>query len=85
MSSGRAVSKTFPIRRLLAVDLSSTDQTPDVICRSFFVGGAGNVVVIGADDSAAVTIISGANQYHPIEVKTFVKTGTTATSIVAMY
>lgn len=85
MSNARTVSKTFPGRKLLAVDVSGGNVTPATPPRLFYVGGAGDVVVIAADDSASVTITSGDNQYHPIEVKTFVQTGTTATGIVAVY
>ena len=53
-----------------------------------FVGTAGDLVVVGADQDPAtetVTIKSAANQYHPIRPRRIMETGTTATDIVACY
>jgi hypothetical protein len=86
MTANKAVqSKTYPGRRAVEVDLSEGNYTPATAARFFFVGGAGDVEIILVDDTTAVTQPSGDNQYHPLEVKTFVQTGTTATNILAYF
>lgn len=55
-------------------------------CRSLFVGGAGNVSAILANDTVATTFVGcAAGQILPIMCNTVQLTGTTATSIVALY
>ena len=62
----------------------STDLT--AATRGLYVGVSGDVVVIMADDSAAVTITGlAAGVVHPLRVKRVKSTGTTASSIVAFY
>lgn len=85
MINANSSGKARPARSLRAVDLSSANATLAVPCRAFFVGSAGSVVIIAPDDTASVIIVSGDAQYHPIEVKTFVRAGTTATNIVALF
>lgn len=53
--------------------------------RAFYIGGAGNVAVILARDSASVTLTALAvGVVHPLRVKRVLATGTTATGIVGL-
>ncbi len=55
-------------------------------CRALYVGGTGTVVLILDKDSASVTLVGVvAGSVLPIRVKRVFATGTTATSIVALY
>lgn len=72
----------FSARRLAAVTPSdSTDLTG---VRAVWVGGAGNLVLKGVDDSAAVTLVVPAGVLIPVFVAR-VMAATTATSLVALY
>ena len=52
---------------------------------ALYVGGAGNVAVIMAGDSAAVTFVGvPAGTFLPIQVKKVMSTNTTATSILGL-
>ena len=68
----------------LAVDVSSTDQTftPGA---TIFCGGAGNVVVTPLAGGSDVTFTVVAGQVVPVRVSAVKKTGTTATSMVAVW
>jgi hypothetical protein len=56
-----------------------------VVARSLWVGGAGNIAVIAADDSSAVTITAvAAGTLLPIRVKRVMSTNTTATLILSL-
>lgn len=76
-----------PGKNLLAVtpsDSANITNYPNV--RGLWVGGAGNVAILAADDSAAVTLVGvQAGTLIPIRVKRVNSTNTTATSIVAIY
>jgi hypothetical protein len=53
--------------------------------RAVYVGGAGNLAVIGLDDTAAVTFTGVvAGTLLPIRVSKILATGTTATAIVGL-
>ncbi len=53
--------------------------------RSIYVGGAGNISVIMANDDAAVAFINvAAGSVLPIRVKQVLSTDTTATDLVAL-
>lgn len=70
-----------------AVTPSDTVALPD-ITRYVYVGGAGDLVVIFADDPAQVAVTFKAvpvGTVLPIAVGIIKATGTTATLIVAMY
>jgi hypothetical protein len=55
-------------------------------CRAVYVGGAGNVAVTLADDSAAVTFTAvAAGTLLPLYCKKVMSTNTTATAIVALF
>lgn len=53
-------------------------------CKGILVGTAGNVVVIGASNTA-VTFYLSAGSVHPISAKIIKATGTAATNIVAIF
>jgi hypothetical protein len=56
------------------------------VTRGVWVGGAGDLVVIFAGDSVAVTLVGvPAGTLLPIRVKIIKSTSTTATSIVGLY
>lgn len=56
------------------------------VTRGLYVGVSGDVSIILAGDSAAVTFVGlAAGVIHPIRAKRVRATGTTATSIVGVY
>lgn len=62
------------------------NDLPDTPTRGVLVGVAGDVSVIGFGDENPVTLPAlVAGVIHPISVKRIRSTGTTATSIVAVY
>lgn len=76
---------TSPASKLVLITPADSPLAT-VPTRGVWVGGAGNIAVIAAQDSAAVTI-SGvpAGTLLPIAVSQINSTNTTATLIVAMY
>lgn len=72
-------------RNLAAVTPNDSTDLPNV-SKALWIGGAGNVSIIAADDSAAV-LISGvaAGTILPIRAKRVRSTDTTATLIVNLY
>jgi hypothetical protein len=55
-------------------------------CRALWVGGAGNLAVITAGDTAAVTLSAvPAGTIVPVRAQVVMSTNTTATLIVALY
>jgi hypothetical protein len=70
----------------IAEDITPSDgsQTPKIY-RALWVGGAGNVRLIAAGSSAAVTIAGvPEGTLLPIQVKQVLLTGTTATLVVGL-
>ena len=51
----------------------------------FYVGGAGNVALVGADDAAVTFVGVAAGTVLPCGAKRVNATNTTATNIVALY
>jgi hypothetical protein len=79
---------TTGIRSAASVNISSTDATLTNVTRGLYVGTSGDVVVQFSDDgdSATVTLKNlAAGVWHPVQVQKVIKTGTTATDIVAGY
>lgn len=72
----------FSARRLAAV--TPSDATDLTGARAIWVGGAGNLVLKGVDDSAAVTLVVPAGVLIPVFAAR-VMAATTATGIVALY
>ena len=81
---GRAASPIGPARALVAVTPNDAADLPNGLTRSFFVGEAGLVAVIDAAGNTAV-LSSAAHQYHPVQIRRVLATGTTAAGIVALY
>lgn len=77
----------FAPRQAEAVDLSSANYTPQQVTKRIYVGVAGHLIVIMADGDGItpVTFTSLAAGFYDLQIKTFVKTGTTATNLVALY
>lgn len=70
----------------IPVAITPSDAT-EINFRAFFVGGNGNIAIIGRDDktNTAVTlngVVAGA--IYPISVKKVMSTNTTATGIVGL-
>lgn len=75
-----------PARGLRAVTPSDGADLPDGPCRSLYVGAAGNVSVIAADDTSPVTFVGvPAGVTLPVRAKRVRATGTTAGSLIAYY
>jgi len=72
-------------RQLRAVTPSDSVDLPISPCRALWIGVAGNVALIAADDSSAVTLTAVEAGLLPVRTKRVLSTGTTATSIVALY
>ena len=73
-------------RRARAIDISSTDDDIGGVANVLYIGGAGNVVVVMADqpDASAVTLTGLAvGVWHRMQYQKIIRTSTTATSIVA--
>ena len=69
-----------------AATVTKSDATVLAPTRAVFVGGAGNLAVIMADDDSAVTIPGVvAGSVLQISVTKVMSTNTTATNIVALY
>jgi hypothetical protein len=78
-------SPISPARNALAVTPHDTNALANV-SKALYVGGAGNIVVRLADDSADVTFTGvTAGSILPIRASHVRATSTTATSIVNMY
>ncbi len=88
VSQGNPYSGVGPSQQFATVSPSDTNYLP-VVARAIYVGVAGNLAVVPYDDSnapgAVVVFVGAAVGYHPISCKKVMATGTTATSIVALY
>jgi hypothetical protein len=83
-SGGLAATGSDPARKLVAVTKSDV-TTYDPPLRALWVGGAGNVAVIAADDADAVTITEvAAGTLLPIACSKVMSTNTTATLIIGL-
>jgi hypothetical protein len=78
-------SANGPARQAVAIT-PDDDTDLDDPTRGLYVGAAGDVAVILADDSAAVTFTAlAAGIVHPLAVKRVRATGTTAEDIIGVY
>lgn len=82
--TSRVKSTIGPALNCRAVVPSDSDDLPNGICRTLYVGTAGTVV-FETHDGNIVSLISGDYQYHPIQLKKVLSTGTTADNILALY
>ncbi len=77
-----------PVIEARAVDISSTDDTfpANMPTRAIYVGGAGNLVVEFAHKPGTqVTYVVGAGSRHVVALSKVIKTGTTATGLIAEF
>lgn len=82
--SANAVPAYSP-RRAQAVDISGADFSPDQVTKALYVGVAGDVVAVMADDNKAVTFKALPVGLHLLQIKTIVKAGTAATDMLALF
>ena len=72
--------------RVRAVTPNDSTNLPLGTATALWIGGAGDVAIIAEGDTSAVTIVAiPAGTILPIRTKRVLSTGTTATSIVALY
>ncbi len=79
------VGPDWPATKLRAVTPHDENPLPDGACRALYVGTAGDVVLIAAEDENAVTLPSVPVGILPVSTKSVLATGTTASDIVALY
>jgi len=73
-----------PAYQFAAVTPSNTTILRGV--RALYIGGAGNVAVVGKDGGSAVTFTGvAAGTVLPVQASMVMSTNTTATNIVALY
>jgi hypothetical protein len=74
-----------PATRAVAITPHDSNDLADVT-RGLYVGVSGDVRVILAGDTSAVTLTGlAAGMVHPLRVKRVLSTSTTATGIVGLY
>lgn len=79
---------SLPARSALAVTPNDSTDLPGGACRGLYVGGGGTVTVIMPTATAGDTVpfvAVPAGSILPISAQRVMATGTTATSIVALY
>lgn len=79
----RAPENELRVRSMLALTASDTNELV-AVPKGLYCSVAGNVKVMFADDSTAVTIAVVAGQLYPFEIRQLFSTGTTAT-VLACY
>lgn len=88
MAAQGVIKSELPAQNAVAVTPHNTNELT-FVTRGLYVGGAGNIVVIMADDltGAAPVTFTGvlAGTILPIAVRRVNSTNTTATSIVALW
>jgi hypothetical protein len=75
---------TAPAKSARSVTPHDTNVLTGGVCRSLYVGGTGNIAVRMADGGSA-TFASVPVGILPIQCDIVLSTGTTATSIIALY
>lgn len=79
-------NQASPVVSGVAVTPSDTVPLTSGTCRGLYIGGGGTVVGILANDTATTTFVGCfAGQVLPVMFKLVYATGTTATSLVALY
>lgn len=64
--------------------ITPADATAIGPFEGFYVGGAGNIVVVPTGQTSPVTMAVLAGSYHPIEIQGVNATSTTATGIMGL-
>ena len=80
MSRSTDISNTYA-----AAAVTTSDATVIPKTRALWVGVAGNVAVRMAGDGSLVTLTGAAVGILPVQVDKVLSTGTTATTILALY
>ena len=80
MSRSTDISNAFK-----AASVTTSDATVIPATRALWIGGAGNVAVRMAGDGSLVTYSGASAGILPVQVDKVLSTGTTATSILALY
>lgn len=87
MLSGRQSlnsANTAPAMEAAAVTPNDSADLPNGICRALYIGGSGSVILDTANNTSITFAGLQAGTILPLNVKR-VRTGGTATSIVALY
>lgn len=85
MSAVATFTHNNPARKGFAITPHDTDELA-AVTRGVYVGVAGNVVAVLADDSAEVTFVGcQAGSILPICAKIIKNTNTTATNLIGLY
>lgn len=75
-----------PASLAIAVTPNDSADLPNSICRSLWVGGAGNVALVSGRNHTSVTFTNvPAGSVLPCNALRVLATGTTATAIIALY
>lgn len=74
-----------PAKVWAAITKSDTVNFAGGVCRGVYVGGTGDVVLVGQDDAAVTFVAVPAGSVLPCAAKRVNSTSTTATSMVALY
>ena len=82
--SGRAASIVGPAKNFAEISPDDNNNIGLVPARSIYVG-VGGVLYIQSISGSIVKLVSGDHQYHPITVVRVLRTGTTASDIIALY
>jgi hypothetical protein len=81
----RADDVSAPARYTVAVTPSDTTDLPDVP-KALYVGGGGDIALMAAaDNTACIFKAAQAGSILPIRVRRVLVTGTSATSLIALY
>lgn len=83
MASAKTADSTRPASKAAAV--TPSDATVIPVTRSLYIGVGGTLVVRMADNSSTTTFSNVAAGIFPVQVDQVYSTGTTASSIVALY
>lgn len=84
--AGKYTSSNATVSAHSAAAVTTSDTTILPCTRALYVGGAGNVAVVMADDENTVTFTAvPAGTILPVQVIKVMATNTTATTIVALW
>ena len=85
MSTGAYRDADATVSAKSAVAVTKSDSTVLATTRALYIGVTGNVAVVMAEDSSAVTFIAVPVGILPVQVTKVMSTNTTASSILALY
>lgn len=83
MAANRSANAT--VAAYDAVAVTPADGTTIPVTRALYIGTSGNLAVIMAEGTAAVTFTNVPAGIFPIQVQKVMSTNTTASNIVALY